>query len=102
MVMQKSSYFTPFVQGLYKSKAAKDRESMLALVDAALVAAGRLKGSVPMEEVDIFCKNARKLLVRFSGGWGKFSGRGGIRCTHDAVTFAEVMCDTPMIPQPDS
>lgn len=37
---------------------------MAALVDEGLAKAGRPKGSVPAEETEVFCKNARKLLVR--------------------------------------
>ncbi|CAM9585090.1 unnamed protein product [Ascophyllum nodosum] len=51
------------LQGLYKAKAAKDTAAMAALVDDALVAVGRPRGSVPREETEIFCKNARKLLA---------------------------------------
>ncbi|CAN0535638.1 unnamed protein product, partial [Laminaria digitata] len=52
----------PF-QGLYKAKAAKDAAAMTALVDGALDSVGRPRGSVPKEEVETFCKNARKLLA---------------------------------------
>lgn len=50
-------------QGLYKAKAAEDTAAVAALVDGALAASGRPCGSVPREEVDTFCKNARRLLV---------------------------------------
>lgn len=53
-----------FGQGLYKAKAAKDTAAVAALVDEGLARAGRPKGSVPIEETEVFCKNARKLLVR--------------------------------------
>ncbi len=36
---------------------------MAALVDEGLAKAGRPRGSVPAEETEVFCKNARKLLV---------------------------------------
>lgn len=51
-------------QGLYKAKAAKDTAAVAALVDEGLARAGRPTGSVPKEETEVFCKNARKLLVR--------------------------------------
>lgn len=51
-------------QGLYKAKAAKDTAAVAALVDEGLARAGRPRGSVPKEETEVFCKNARKLLVR--------------------------------------
>lgn len=37
---------------------------MAALVDEGLARAGRPRGIVPIEETEVFCKNARKLLVR--------------------------------------
>lgn len=66
--------FTAF-QGLYKAKAAKDTAAMTALVDKALALAGRPAGTVSQEEVEIFCKNARKLLVNGSRviEWGGLS-----------------------------
>lgn len=36
---------------------------MLALVDAHLVAAGRMKGSILPGEIDVFCKNSRKIMA---------------------------------------
>eukprot|EP00904_Undaria_pinnatifida_P010541 jgi/Undpi1/6617/HiC_scaffold_20.g09096.m1 len=61
MTSDTDSFIT--LQGLYKTKAAKDAAAITALVDNALAKVGRPSGSVPKEEVETFCKNARKLLV---------------------------------------
>lgn len=61
MTSDTDSFIT--LQSLYKAKAAKDVAEMTALVDAALDSLGRPRGSVPTEEVETFCKNARKLLA---------------------------------------
>lgn len=48
---------------MYKAKAAKDTAAVAALVDEGLARVGRPKGSVSKEETEVFCKNARKILV---------------------------------------
>ncbi|CAM9513780.1 unnamed protein product [Pylaiella littoralis] len=61
MTSDTDSFIT--LQGLYKAKAAKDTAKVAALVDEGLAEAGRPRGSVPREEIEVFCKNARKLLT---------------------------------------
>ncbi|CAM9847727.1 unnamed protein product [Ectocarpus sp. 6 AP-2014] len=61
MTSDTDSFIT--LQGLYKAKAAKDTAAVAALLDEGLARAGRPRGSVPREETEVFCKNARKLLT---------------------------------------
>ncbi|CAM9327233.1 unnamed protein product [Scytosiphon promiscuus] len=61
MTSDTDSFIT--LQGLYKAKAAKDTAAVAALVEEGLAKAGRPQGSIPKGEVEIFCKNARKLLT---------------------------------------
>ncbi|CAN0198433.1 unnamed protein product, partial [Ectocarpus sp. 12 AP-2014] len=61
MTSDTDSFIT--LQGLYKAKAAKDTAAVAALLDDGLARAGRPRGSVPREETEVFCKNARKLLT---------------------------------------
>eukprot|EP00903_Cladosiphon_okamuranus_P005691 g5653.t1 len=61
MTSDTDSFIT--LQALYKAKAAKDTAAVEALVDEGLARAGRPTGSVPKEETEVFCKNARKLLT---------------------------------------
>ncbi|CAM9212267.1 unnamed protein product [Hapterophycus canaliculatus] len=61
MTSDTDSFIT--LQGLYKTKAAKDTAAVAALVDEGLARAGRPRGSVPKGEIEVFCKNAKKLLT---------------------------------------